>query len=222
MKLLLLVCAVIALVCCPINTAQAQSSPEPDECQHVLQKVEATEPDEGNPGNIEYYVCTICHKLFADEDARFEISQDQILPIKPEIIDYTALEWTVQSDTPITFTTNISVAYFSSVSIDGNKLPLDDFELDEESSNIKVTVKPRAFAQLNEGNHRLFIDTTRGTAQIDFMVVPVAEQPAEPIQSDVLDFGQIILIISVSMLAVICVVLAVMYFMTKRKADENK
>ena len=54
------------------------------------------------------------------------------------------------------------------------------------------------------------------------MVVPVDEQPAEPIQSDVLDFGQIILIISVSMLAVICVVLAVMYFMTKRKADENK
>lgn len=222
MNKLFITCILCAMLCAVSTqfTAQAgflYSSNNPHE--HTLTKYEAVAPDDNQPGNIEYYYCEICDKYFLDDDGKIEITKEQTVPVNPEIIDYTALEWKVQSNVDIIFSTNVPSVYFESVSIDGNKLQKEEYLFDEDEENIVVTIKARSFAQLNEGNHRLYIDTLFGTAQIDFKVVPSSDQP--PVQPDEtpLDFGQIVLIVSVSMLAVICVVLSVMYFIAKRKND---
>lgn len=185
--------------------------------EHPLTKFEATPAQDDGPGNIAYYYCDTCFKYFLDNDGTIEITKEQTIPIEPEIIDYTALEWKVQSNVDITFTTNVGTDYFESVNIDGDKLQREEYIIDDED-NLTLTIKARAFAQLSEGNHRLYITTMFGTAKIDFKVVPANEQPPVQSSDEYLDFGQIVLIVSVSMLAVICVILAVMYyFMSKRK-----
>lgn len=53
-------------------------------CKHSLSHVSATKADNFKEGNIEYYVCRLCHKYFADEEALVEITQeDTIIPIVP-------------------------------------------------------------------------------------------------------------------------------------------
>ena len=45
--------------------------------QHILVKTEAKPATSSTAGNITYWTCSVCGKLFSDEDAQNEISQDQ-------------------------------------------------------------------------------------------------------------------------------------------------
>lgn len=211
--LLVLACAISVQ-----GNAEAFGGASSKSHEHPLTKFEATPPQGDNPGNITYYYCDTCLKYFLDSDGIIEITQQQTLPVEPEIIDYTALEWKVQSNVDITFTTNVDSDYFESVNIDGDKLQREEYVIEDEE-NLTLTIKARSFAQLSEGNHRLYITTMFGTAKIDFKVVPANELTPTPPVDEYLDFGQIVLIVSVSMLAVICVILSVMYFISKRKND---
>ena len=56
--------------------------------------------------------------------------------------------------------------------------------------------------------------------QIDFMVVPAGE-PAGEEESLPPDIGQIVLIVSLSMLAAICIILAIMHIVTKRRIERK-
>ena len=52
-----------------------------DPLGHTLVKTEAVEPTETSAGNIEYWTCTVCGKLFSDEAANNEITQaETVLP----------------------------------------------------------------------------------------------------------------------------------------------
>ena len=219
MKTILLLCSIFAAICAPLGAAAEEI---PEETVHNLVAVESVAPGESTPGTIEYYKCLDCDKIFADEEGLYEIAAaEQIYDdFTPDIINYTALEWTVQSEVPITFTTNVCSYWLEAVKIDNYILPAGDYILDEENPDISLTINPRAFAQLDEGPHRLYIDTARGTMQIDFMVVPAGE-PAGEEESLPPDIGQIVLIVSLSMLAAICIILTIMHIVTKRRIERK-
>ena len=46
---------------------------------HNLNKVDAKAEDCLNPGNIEYYVCSVCDKYFSDKDGKNEISAESVV-----------------------------------------------------------------------------------------------------------------------------------------------
>ena len=49
---------------------------------HTLKKIEGKDPTEKKEGSIEYYVCTVCKKLFDDSDAEKEITlEDTVIPV---------------------------------------------------------------------------------------------------------------------------------------------
>ena len=55
---------------------------------HNLEKVEAVEPTSTEPGNSEYWTCTICGKFFADEAGIEEIEKDSwLLPATGVVFD---------------------------------------------------------------------------------------------------------------------------------------
>ena len=59
---------------------------------HALSKVERVEPDHHKTGNIEYFVCDLCGKLFLDEAGETEIiPAETVLPVIPH--DFSE-EWT--------------------------------------------------------------------------------------------------------------------------------
>ncbi len=52
---------------------------EPEHTVHTLIKHDAKPATETEAGNIEYWECTVCHKYFADEDAKREIGMENII-----------------------------------------------------------------------------------------------------------------------------------------------
>ena len=61
---------------------------------HSLSKVEATTPTCTEDGNIEYYKCSVCGKLFADADAESEIKEADVV-VKTDGHQY---EWIVDKE----------------------------------------------------------------------------------------------------------------------------
>lgn len=63
---------------------------------HTLNHVERVDATHFAPGHIEYWECSVCHKLFQDADGKVEISQeDTVLPQIPH--DY-GTDWVTDAD----------------------------------------------------------------------------------------------------------------------------
>jgi len=60
---------------CKIDKTHVKTEAIPAK-SHDLEKVERVEPTKDKDGNIEYYVCKECHKLFKDKDGKTEIKQE--------------------------------------------------------------------------------------------------------------------------------------------------
>ena len=57
---------------------------------HSLNKIPAKEATESAQGNIEYYICGFCKKMFADSEAKKEISgKDIVTPVKTHSLKHT-------------------------------------------------------------------------------------------------------------------------------------
>ncbi len=67
---------------------------------HKLSKVEAVSPSCESAGNIEYYKCSICGKLFSDAEGKNEISEADIIiaALGHSIVKVDAVEATCESD----------------------------------------------------------------------------------------------------------------------------
>ncbi len=66
-----------------------------DEGSHVITKVDRIEPTCTNNGNIEYYICNDCHKIFQDENCKIEITN---LPTVIPALGHDYREWKVTKE----------------------------------------------------------------------------------------------------------------------------
>lgn len=60
-------------------------------CEHDLQRVDCQEATCTAPGHIGYYTCSLCGKIFFDEDAEIELTQEVAsIPTVPHSLEYFA------------------------------------------------------------------------------------------------------------------------------------
>ncbi len=69
---------------------------------HFLKKIERVEATDTTEGNIEYYECTVCHKLFYDSTGSMEITDKSSIVIKPSGVTPTSkpAETATPAETP--------------------------------------------------------------------------------------------------------------------------
>ena len=67
--------------------------------KHSIKAVEAKDPTCTEDGNIEYYTCSVCNKLFADEEATTEITlDDTVIPASHSLVKIDRNEATCTED----------------------------------------------------------------------------------------------------------------------------
>ena len=74
--------------------------------KHSIKAVEAKDPTCTEDGNIEYYTCSVCNKLFADEEATTEITiEDTVIPASHSLVKIDRNEATCTEDGNIEYYT---------------------------------------------------------------------------------------------------------------------
>ena len=74
--------------------------------KHSIKAVEAKDPTCTEDGNIEYYTCSVCDKLFADEEATTEITlDDTVIPASHSLVKIDRNEATCTEDGNIEYYT---------------------------------------------------------------------------------------------------------------------
>ena len=86
-----------------------------------------------------------------------------------------------------------------------------------------ITVNGKAFENQSKGTYSVTIKSKTGE-NIKISTYVTISEPKHDSSDDVttVDFGQVVLIVSVSMLAIVCVVLIFLFVMNRRKRPTDK
>ena len=160
---------------CSRDASHTQTRPV-DPTGHKLTLVQAKDPTETEPGNKAYYTCSGCDKIFEDEAGLTEITDKTSVVIPatgaPAVVNYTIADgenYTKESDTALTFTSDADFAKFVSVKVDG--VIIDSTNYTAVSDNTKVTLKAAYLETLSVGTHTLTIVFNDGEASAQFTVL---------------------------------------------------
>mgnify|MGYP001039123817 FL=1 len=126
----------------------------------------------------------------------------------------------------MTYVTNLPSENFSerfSVYIGEQRVPESEYTLSTDSSFAIITVNGKAFENQSKGTYSVTIKSKTGE-NIKISTYVTISEPKHDSSDDVttVDFGQVVLIVSVSMLAIVCVVLIFLFVMNRRKRPTDK
>ena len=153
---------------------------EYDEDTHNIKHVNAKAPTLFEEGNIKYWTCTGCHKIYSDKDGKNEISDVMIDKLPPKIIKGNGQVVKVGDKKALSFTSSADFNEFKYVIVDEEELGLDDYTV-RQGSTI-VTLNADYVSTLALGKHTITIGSERGEASAEFEVSefePVNEDEAE-------------------------------------------
>ena len=143
----------------------------PDENNHIgLEKVNAAPATAASTGNIEYWRCTACGKLFADADGEREINSEDIVAKKlaPSILDGANGKWKKGDENGLTFKSDAAFSDFVEVLVDGRTVAPENYTKREDG--IVVELKASYLETLAEGEYTFTICSASGDAATKFMV----------------------------------------------------
>ncbi len=128
-------------------------------------------------GNIEYWHCTACDGVFADESCTTAVSLSDTVVAKlaPEIIEGVGQTVTADGTKSLTFRSNAAFEDFVGVEVDGETLAEKHYTA--KSGSTVVTLKAEYLATLSAGEHEISIVSTTGRATTAFTVNAKAEAP---------------------------------------------
>lgn len=196
--------------------------------EHSLQYVGLLLPTETEDGHFPYYSCTKCTKFFADENGTVEVTVDKVtLPRKEHYaIVSSTNEYVCGSKEKVTYVTNLPSENFSerfSVYIGEQRVPESEYTLSTDSSFAIITVNGKAFENQSKGTYSVTIKS-KTDENIKISTYVTISEPKHDSSDDgtAVDFGQVVLIVSVSMLAIVCVVLIFLFVMNRRKRPTDK
>ncbi|MGN0484952.1 MAG: hypothetical protein ACI4HI_15520 [Lachnospiraceae bacterium] len=141
-----------------------------DLLDHDLENIPAKDATVTEEGNIEYWKCLDCGRLFADEKGTNEISLEDtvIQKLPPEIIKGKGQSVAEGEKKALSFTSNAAYSDFIRVELDGKTLDAKNYTV-KEGSTI-VTLKADYVATLSAGKHTIGIVSKSGTAETTFTV----------------------------------------------------
>ena len=147
---------------------------------HVnLIKVPAIASTAISKGNIEYFVCDDCKKLFADEKGTKEITLADTVTEKaaPTIIFGADSKWyRYGANEYLEFRSDALYADFISVSVDGKLL--DESQYEKSEGSIIIRIKADYLNSILMGKHTVTITSVSGDANANFVVTfPDADVP---------------------------------------------
>lgn len=172
---------------------------------HQLSEIAAKDPTCTEPGNIRYWACQGCGKVFSDEAGTEEIiPADTVLEavghsyqngvctacgatdpdyeiFVPEIIQGANGTWKLGGKDGLSFTSDAAFADFQRVQVDGRDLDGIHYEV-REGSTI-VTLKASYLETLAVGKHTLAIVSATGTAATEF-TIQAAQTGTTPQKTD--------------------------------------
>ena len=172
---------------------------------HQLSEIAAKDPTCTEPGNIRYWACQGCGKVFSDEAGTEEIiPADTVLEavghsyqngvctacgatdpdyeiFVPEIIQGANGTWKLGGKDGLSFTSDAAFADFQRVQVDGRDLDGIHYEV-REGSTI-VTLKASYLETLAVGKHTLAIVSATGTAATEF-TIQAAQTDTTPQKTD--------------------------------------
>ena len=143
----------------------------PDENNHIgLEKVNAAPATAASTGNIEYWRCTACGKLFADADGKREINSEDTVAKKlaPSILDGANGKWKKGDENGLTFKSDAAFSDFVEVLVDGKTVAPENYTKREDG--IVVELKASYLETLARGEYTLTIRSASGDAATKFMV----------------------------------------------------
>ena len=143
----------------------------PDENNHIgLEKVNAAPATAASTGNIEYWRCTACGKLFADADGKREINSEDTVAKKlaPSILDGANGKWKKGDENGLTFKSDAAFSDFVEVLVDGKTVAPENYTKREDG--IIVELKASYLETLAGGEYTLTIRSASGDAATKFMV----------------------------------------------------
>ena len=148
-----------------------------------LVKTKAVPATAARSGNIEYWRCAACGKLFADAGGKKEITKADTVTRKlpPVIIGGRDALWEKGSREGLRFESDGAFADFVEVLVDDKVISADNYQKWEGS--IVIELKADYLATLTEGSHTLIIRSTGGDAATGFTVKakPAEESVTEPV-----------------------------------------
>lgn len=210
-------------------SARTEQTDQTEHTTHTLKFMELQLPTDDEDGNLPCYFCTECFKYFADREAVVEVSKEKItLPNKKQlrIFGCTKNEYMCGSNNNITYYTNIEPEKFSEnyiIFIGEFIVPASEYTIDATSPLADITILGKAFENKAPGDYYVTIKSKTN----DELKVSEPIKISEPKKDNgddtqTIDFGQVVLIASVSTLAVVCVVLAMLFLLNKRKRTGDK
>ena len=151
-----------------------------DYAGHTLTKTEARDATCTEDGNTAYWTCSVCHKLFGDENGTNEIILDDtvIAKLPPEIIEGKGQSITAGEKKELTFRSNAAFSDFICVEIDGKTLDEKNYTAKEGST--VVTLNADYVSTLPAGEHTIGIVSESGTAATTFTVNAKADSTNSP------------------------------------------
>lgn len=163
---------------------------------HNLVKIDAVDPTCTEPGNTEYWTCSVCEKVFSDATGEHEIDPGStVIPATdhsygddghctkcgavdpdfvPEIIAGAYATWHKGSGKDLSFTSNAAHDDFLKVLVDGKELDVSNYAV--EPGSTVVSLKASYLETLSAGKHELGIVSDTGTAKTEFTVVADEQQ----------------------------------------------
>lgn len=215
-----------------VNAEEEINVPEDNHIHTVeysLQYVELLLPTETEDGHFPYYRCTKCTKFFADENGTVEVTIDKVtLPRKEHyaIVSSTS-KYICGSKEKVTYVTNLIAEDFSenfSVYIGEQRVPESEYTLSPDSPFAIITINGKAFENQAKGTYSVTIKSKTDENIKISTSITISEPKHDPSDDNTpaVDFGQIVLIVSVSMLTIVCVVLTFLFIMNKRKRPSDK
>ena len=207
----------------------AEDNAEPENHTHVLEYIPLVLPTETEDGNFPFYLCTECAKRFADENGTVEVSVEKVtLPKKQKYgIISSVSEYVYGSKKEITYFTNLPSEKFAenySIYIGEQRVPDNEYTLKSDSEVAIITISGKAFEnQAKKGEYYVTVKSDNDDSVSISTTVIISEPENNSEQtSPAFDFGQLVLIVSVSTLAIVCVVLAMLFLINKRKRSTEK
>ena len=132
----------------------------------LVAKVPATADKEGN---IAYYSCSVCEKLF--NEGKNEVSS-VIIPKLPKMISVPENPvWVKGTDVSLTYVSNALFENFVEVSINGVLLEKGGYKLEKgEDGSTVVTLEPAYLEHLEAGEYTIAIESSNGSCEANFTV----------------------------------------------------
>lgn len=142
---------------------------DPTNHRHLI-KTDAKATTAAENGNLEYWHCEDCDKLFSDADAKHEIkAEDTILSkLPPEIIEGKDGTWKKGEKNALNFKSNAAFADFRCVLVDDKEIDSENYTVSEGSTVVEL--KAEYLETLSVGKHKLTVRSVYGDAETTFEV----------------------------------------------------